>query len=95
MSYFVYLLHVVNHPWKLQLNHGVLVGYGPVCPKFSRITNSQYPWKGLSDFVEFLNVVMYVVKCPLKLQKHAILGLALSGRDSQSIRLPDILNLKI
>lgn len=61
LSYFVYLLHVVNHPWKLQLNHGVLVGYGPVCPKFSRITNSQYPWKGLSDFVEFLNVVMYLL----------------------------------
>ena len=38
LSRFVYLLHVVTHPWKLQHYHAVLVGYGLSCPKFFEIT---------------------------------------------------------
>ena len=39
LRYSVYLLHVVTHLGKLQCYHVVLVRYGPVCPKFSEITN--------------------------------------------------------
>ena len=39
---FVYLLHLVTHPWKLQRYHVVLVGYGVACPKFTEITNRHY-----------------------------------------------------
>ena len=60
LSYFVYLLHVVTHPWKLQC-YVVLVGYGPACPKFSEATNHQYLWKGCSDFVDFLQVVICIL----------------------------------
>ena len=56
---FSYLLHVVTHSWKLQCDHAILVGYGLACPKFSEITNCQYLWKGLSDFIDFLHVVIY------------------------------------
>ena len=56
-----YLLHVVTHPWKLQPYHAVLVGYGLVCPKFSKITNLEYVWKRQSDFVDFLHVVIYML----------------------------------
>ena len=38
-SSFVYLLHVVTHPGKLQFYHVVLVGYGLACPKFAEIIN--------------------------------------------------------
>ena len=61
LNYFVYLLHVVTHPWKLQFFHVVLVGYGPACPKFSEATNQQYLWKGCSDFVDFLQVVICIL----------------------------------
>ena len=61
LSYFVYLLHVVTHPGKLQCYHVVLVGYVPACPKFSEITNHQYLWRGLSDFVDFLHVVICIL----------------------------------
>ena len=53
-TYFVYLLHAVTHPWKLQCYHVGLVEYGLACPKFSEATNHQYLWKGSSDFVDFL-----------------------------------------
>ena len=58
---FCYLLHVVTHPWKLQYYHVVLVGYGLACPKFSEIKNRQYLWKGLSDFADFLHVVICIL----------------------------------
>ena len=61
LSYFVYLLHVITHPWKLQFYHFISVGYGPACPKFSEITNHQYFWKGFSDFVDFLHVVICIL----------------------------------
>ena len=35
--------------------------YGPACPKFSEATNHQYLWKGLSDFVDCLQVVICVL----------------------------------
>ena len=38
-----------------------LVGYVPSCPKLSEITNHQYLWKGLSDFVDFLHVVICIL----------------------------------
>ena len=61
LSYFVYLLHVVTHPWKLQCCHVILVGYGPTCPKFSEATHHQYLLKGSSDFVDFLQVVICIL----------------------------------
>ena len=61
LSYFVYLLHVVTHPWKLQCYHVVLVGYGLACSKLSEATNRQFLWKGLSDFVDFLQVVICIL----------------------------------
>ena len=61
LSYFVSLLHVVRHLWKLQCYRAILVGYGPACPKFSEITNRQYLWKGFSDFVDFLHAVVCIL----------------------------------
>ena len=58
LSYFLYLLHVVTHTWKLHCYHVVLVGYDLPCLKFSERTNCQYLEKGLSDFVNFLYVVI-------------------------------------
>ena len=52
LSYFVYLLHIVTHPWKLQFYHIVLVGYE---------INSQCLWKGLSDFVDFLHAIICIL----------------------------------
>ena len=60
-SYFVYLLHEVIHPWKLQCYHVVLVEYGPACPKFCKITNWQYLWKEFGDLVDFLHVVICIL----------------------------------
>ena len=60
-SYFVYLLHVVTRPWKLQCYLVVLVGYGVACPKFSEIANWQYLWEGWNDFVDFLHVVICIL----------------------------------
>ena len=59
LSYFVYLLHVVTHSWKLQCHHVVLVG--PSCTKFSETTNHQYLWKSLNDFVDILHLVICVL----------------------------------
>ena len=59
LSYFVYLFHVVSNPWKLQCYHVVLDG--AACPEFSEITNRQYLWKGLSDLVDFLHVVICIL----------------------------------
>ena len=56
-----YLLHAVTHPWKLQFCHEVLVGYGLACSKFSKGTFCQYLWKGLSGFVDFLHLVIYML----------------------------------
>ena len=61
LVYFVYLLHLVTHPWNLQCCHVVLVGYGPACPKLPKIANYQYLWKGLSGFVDFLHQVIYML----------------------------------
>ena len=55
------MLHFVTYLWKLQCYHVVLVGHGPVCPKFSETTNHQYLWKGLIDFVDFLQVVICIL----------------------------------
>ena len=44
-------LHVVTE------YHAVSARYDPACPKFSEITDCQYLWKRLSDFVDFLHVV--------------------------------------
>ena len=95
LSYFVYLLVVVTHQWKLQCYQVVLVGYGPACPKFSETTNHQYLWKGLNDFGGFLQVVICILldtHCSYK--NILFLGLALSGIASQPIRFSDVLNLK-
>ena len=61
LSYFNYLLHVVTQSWKLQCYHAVLVGYGLARPNLSEIINGQYSWKGLSDFIDFLEVVIYML----------------------------------
>ena len=60
-EWFVYLLHVVTRPWKLQCYHVVLVGYGPAFPKLCEATNHQYLWKGSCDFVDFLQVVICIL----------------------------------
>ena len=86
LSYFVYLLHLVTHLFKLQCHHAILVGYGPASPKFSQITNRQYFWKRFSDFFDFLQVVEATKIC--------YFGLALSGIGSQPIRLSDVLKFK-
>ena len=52
-------MHVVTHPWKLQCYHVDLAGYSLACPEFSEITNCQYIWKGLSDFIDFSHVCMF------------------------------------
>ena len=93
LSYFVYLLHAVTHPWKLQFCHEVLVGYGLACSKFSKGTFCQYLWKGLSGFVDFLHLVIYMLDIYWS-YKICYLGLALSGMASSPIRWSDILNLK-
>ena len=54
-------MHAVTHVWKLQCYHAVLVGYGRACSKFSEITDRQYLQKGLSDFVNFLHVVICIL----------------------------------
>ena len=46
---------------KATLLHVVLAGYGLACRKFSEISNHQYLWKGLSDFVDFLHVVICIL----------------------------------
>ena len=61
LNYFVYLLHLVRHPWKLQCYYVVLFGYGLACPKFSETTNHQYPWKELRDFVDCSQVVICIL----------------------------------
>ena len=61
LSYFVYLLHVVTHSWKVQCYHVVLVGYGPACPKFSEATSRQYFLKWSCAFADF----SLVLKCIL------------------------------
>ena len=52
------LLHLVTHSGKCY--HVVLVSYGPAYPKFSEITNHQYLWKGMSDFVDFLHAIVCI-----------------------------------
>ena len=49
-----------------------LDGDGPACPKFSEITNCEYLWKGLGDFVDFLHVVICIL-LDIHLNKYAIL----------------------
>ena len=61
LSYYVHLLHVLTHLWKLHCYHVVLVGFGAACPKFSEATNHQYLWKGSCDFVDFLQVVICIL----------------------------------
>ena len=39
----------------------VLVGYGTACAKFSEIRNCQNLCKVLSDFVEFLDAVFWIL----------------------------------
>ena len=61
LSYFLHLLSVVTHFWKLQCYHVILVRYGPACPKFSEATNHKYLWKGSCEFVGLLLVVICIV----------------------------------
>ena len=61
LSYFVYLLHAVTTPWKLQCYNVVLVGYGPASPKFFEATNHQHLWKGSCDFVDFFQLVICIL----------------------------------
>ena len=58
---FVYLLHVVTRPRKLQCYHVILVGHVPACPNFAEITNGEYLRKGLSDFADFFHVVICIL----------------------------------
>ena len=46
------------HPWSYSLIME-LIGYGPACPKFTKLTNDYCFWKGLSDFVGLLGVIIY------------------------------------
>ena len=41
--------------------HVILIGYGLARPKFSETTDQQYLWIGLSDFVGFLQVVIWIL----------------------------------
>ena len=41
--------------------HVILIGYGLACPTFSETTDQQYLWIGLSDFVGFLQVVIWIL----------------------------------
>ena len=61
LSYFVYLLHVVWHPWKLESYYVIIVGYWPACSKFSETSNQQNLWEGSVDFVEFLQLVIWIL----------------------------------
>ena len=54
-------MHLVTRPWKVQCYHVVLDGYGLACRKFSQTTNHQYLWKGLRDFVDFLQAVICIL----------------------------------
>ena len=87
LSYFVYLLHVVTHPQKLQHYNAALVRYGPAQPKFSKMTN-QYLVKGLTNFVDFSLIVIYIL-----LDIHWS-NENMSRMGSQPVRLPDVLNFK-
>ena len=63
------------------------------CPKFFEVTNHQYLWKGLSDFVDFCKSLF--ASCEISVEATIIcyFGLALSGIASQPIRLSDVLNV--
>ena len=58
---FCLFVTIITHLRKLQCYHVVLFEYGSACPKFSKITNSLYLWKALSDFVDFLHVVICIL----------------------------------
>ena len=96
LSYFVYLLHFVTHPWKLQY-YVDLVGYGPTCPKFPEATNHQYLWKGSCNFVDFLQAVICILLDIDWTYKNMLFWAGIV-RDSlsvnQIVRLSDVLNLK-
>ena len=91
---YIKILYVVTHPGRLQCYHVVLVGNVPACPKFSEITNYQHLWWRLSDFVDFLPVVICILFDIRWSYQNLLFWLALSGIDSQPIRLSDVLNLK-
>ena len=59
LSYFIYLLHVLTHLWKLQCYRVILVGYG-LYAQSSEI-NRWCLWKGLSDFVGFSHAVICIL----------------------------------
>ena len=95
LNYFVYLLHLVRHPWKLQCYYVVLFGYGLVCPKFSETTNHQYPWKELRDFVDCSQVVICILLNIHGSYKSMLFWAGIVGHSlPQPIRLSDVLNLK-
>ena len=39
----------------------IIVGYWPACLKFSEATNQQNLWKGSIDFVDFLQLVIWIL----------------------------------
>ena len=74
LSYFVYLLHVVTHPWKLQCYHVVLVVLVGM-PKVIWSNKSPISLEKIEWFCWFFaSSYLHLVRYPLKLQKCAILG---------------------
>ena len=69
------------------------IGCGPECRKCSEITNCQYLWKGLSDLVDSLHVVI-CIKISIEAAKICLFSLAFSGIGSQPIILSDVLNFR-
>ena len=88
------MLHVVTYSGKLQCFHVVLVGYVPTCPKLSEITNHQYLWRGLSGFVDFLHVVIYILLDIHWSYQKLLYWAGIVRHRPQPIRLSDVLNLK-
>ena len=72
-SYFVFLSHLVTHPWNLQYYPFVLVRYGLTCPEFAEIS-FQCLWKDLNDFVNFACSYLHLVRYPMKLEEYIILS---------------------
>ena len=81
-SYFVYLLHLVTHPWKLQGYHVVLVGYGIVLWNI-KLTISGKCWVIVLIFCWVICILLDIHWS----YKNLLFWLTLSGIGSQPIRL--------
>ena len=80
-SYFVYLMYIATHLWKLQCYHVILVDYGPASPKLSEMPNFQYLWKEFSGIE--VSSWFFATK---KLQKTYYFGLWSQKTLRQSVR---------